>query len=302
MTAAIQWAVQVDDGSQVRDVLAKARALGAQVGERVLLNGRSAGLDDPIEPGDLVDLWPPNPPSDAERVQILAHRDGILLANKPAGLPTESTPRGPDSLVSGIIQCLRGGPVHAASRLDVAVSGVVLCTLGRDAARRVQQWRDHGQLQRRYLAIVAGALSEEGDWDWPLGKIRDRGGRHRVGPQASRTRPARTHFVVRATIAAGPVLDCPASIVELRPATGRMHQLRAHASLAGAPILGDRTYGGPRQLVDSDGRVHELGRVALHARRVVLPSRSATAPIPTELRDWWHLLGGDDDDWHRSAE
>ncbi len=302
MTTAIQWAVQVDDGSQLCDLLNTVRALGAQVGERVRLNGRRAALDDPIEPGDGVDLWPPDPPSDAEPVQILAHHEGILLVNKPTGLPTEPTPRGPDSLVSGLIEWLKGGRVHAASRLDTTVSGVVVCTLGGDAARRVQQWRDLGQLHRHYVAVVAGALPEDGHWDWPLGKIRTRGGRHQVSAQAPRTRAAQTHFVVQATLGASPVLECPASIVELRPATGRMHQLRAHASLAGAPILGDRTYGGPRQLVTSDGRVHELGRIALHARRVLLPSFSATAPLPAELLEWWHLLGGGDDDWHRFTE
>jgi len=299
VTAAIQWVVQPGDGSAVGDVLAKARALGAQVGGRVLLNGRPAAPDDPIEPGDRIDLWPADPPPDAARVQILAHRDGVLCANKPAGLPTESTPRGPDSLVSGIIQCLSGGRAHAATRLDATVSGVVLCTLGRDAARRVQQWRDRGQLERRYVAIVAGFLPDQGDWDWPLGKIRDRGGRHRVSHQAPRTRRAHTHFVVRARVEPSPGADTPAAIVELRPATGRMHQLRAHAALGGAPILGDRTYGGQRQLVASDGQVHELRRIALHARQVLSPTFAAAALVPPELRKWWRLLEGEDGDWDR---
>jgi len=296
VTPAIQWAVQPGDGSRVRDVLAKARDLGAVLGGRVLLNGRRAELDDPVEPGDRVDLLPPDQPAGARAVQILAHRDGILFAHKPAGLPTEPTPRGPDSLVSGIIECLNGGRVHAATRLDVAVSGVVLCTLGRDAARRVQHWRDQGQLHRTYVAILPGPLPATGTWEWPLGKLRDRAGRNRVSPHAQRTRPARTKFEVKATVQGVPD-GSVMSIVELNPATGRMHQLRAHAALAKAPIFGDRTYGGARQVVDNDGRVHLLDRVALHARRIVLPASSAEAPIPNALLSLWRTLGGKDGDW-----
>jgi 23S rRNA pseudouridine1911/1915/1917 synthase len=296
VTRAIQWAVQPGDGAWVGDVLTKARDLGVAVGGRVLLNGRPAELDDPVEPGDFVDLWPPDHASDVSAVQILAHRDGILFANKPAGLPSEPTPLGPDSLVSRIIETLKGGQVHAATRLDVSVSGVVLCTLGRDAARRVQHWRDRGQLRRTYVAILPGPLPAVGTWDWPLGKVRDRAGRHRVSPHAQRRRSASTEFEVKASVGTG-TDGSGVSLVELRPATGRMHQLRAHAALAGTPIFGDRTYGGSRQVVDGDGRVHPLDRVALHARRIVLPASSAQAPIPDDLRRLWHVLGGTDDDW-----
>jgi 23S rRNA pseudouridine955/2504/2580 synthase/23S rRNA pseudouridine1911/1915/1917 synthase len=96
-----------------------------------------------------------------------------------------------------------------------------------------------------------------------------------------------------------------ASLLALAPITGRTHQLRVHASHAGAPLLGDRVYGGPSRLTlpngPEAGRVIPLARIALHAARVVVPAErgelSAEAPIPEELRALWSALGGDAGAW-----
>ena len=140
MKPVMQWAVQEGDGDSVRDILEHMRALGSDGDGRIFVNGRRAELDEPVEPGDTVELYPQRPLS-GDVVRILAQRDGVLLVDKPAGLPTETTRLGEDSLVTALLSELNGGHVHAASRLDVWVSGVTLCTLGRDAAQRVQTWR-----------------------------------------------------------------------------------------------------------------------------------------------------------------
>ncbi len=86
------------------------------------------------------------------------------------------------------------------------------------------------------------------------------------------------------------------------PATGRTHQIRVHAAHAGAPLLGDRAYGGRTRLTFATGRVLELRRIALHAARVVVPDERgepvvARAPVPPELVDVWEALGGDPGAW-----
>ena len=74
-----------------------------------------------------------------------------------------------------------------------------------------------------------------------------------------------------------------------------MHQLRAHAAGAGLPIYGDRLYGGASSIIDDNGKVHELDRIALHALRVEAPTVAATAPVPDAMRAMWRALGGASD-------
>jgi 23S rRNA-/tRNA-specific pseudouridylate synthase len=282
----MEWAVQSGDGDFVGDVVARMHKLGAPIDARVYLNGRRAGLEEPVEPGDRIELWPlREAPSGG--VRILAQRDGVLLVAKPAGLPAETTHLGEDSVVSAVMTLLNGGRVHAATRLDTAVSGVCVCTLGRDAARRLERWRSTGHLHRTYVAIASAPLEGEGEWDTPLGHKRDRAGRTRAVRDGRDVRPARTRWrAVASTL--------EATWLELRPETGRMHQLRAHAALAGAPLYGDRLYGGPRNITTLSGKVCGLTRITLHCWRIVLPELEATAPVPAELSELWRSLGGPD--------
>jgi 23S rRNA-/tRNA-specific pseudouridylate synthase len=88
--------------------------------------------------------------------------------------------------------------------------------------------------------------------------------------------------------------------------TGRTHQIRVHAANGGAPLIGDRAYGGPSRVTLATGRVIEPRRIALHCARVVVPDERgaplvAAAPIPGELRDLWSALGGEASAWEVCA-
>jgi 23S rRNA-/tRNA-specific pseudouridylate synthase len=86
------------------------------------------------------------------------------------------------------------------------------------------------------------------------------------------------------------------ALLAVEPVTGRKHQIRVHARLAGCPLLGDRAYGGPTRLLGRDGSVRRLERIALHAARVELHAARGIwrvqAPLPEELVDLWRQLGG----------
>ncbi len=294
MKAKLQWVVQPDDGALVSEVLSTMRAQGANTDGRVFVNGRPAQGSDSVDRGDYLEVWPARAAAPDDEVRIVAQRDGVLLVYKPAGLPSETTQLGQNSVKSALLKRLAGAKLHAASRLDTQVSGLVTFALGRDAARRIDKWRQRGQMRRTYIAIARGVTAEAGHWRWPLHKRRDRGGRHHSAHDDARGKAATTEFERLATAGER------ASLLRLAPETGRLHQLRAHAKLAGCPLFGDRLYGGDGQVCDDDGRVHLVKRIALHAIAVDLPAMDCYAPPPTYLARLWQQLGGSSDDYRRT--
>jgi len=227
-------------------------------------------------------------------VHVLGERDGIVVAYKPADWATEPTAESSRSLVGALAAHFAVARVHAASRLDVGVSGAVLCSVGRGAHKQLEALRAQGAIRHCYLAVAAGALSGQGSWNWPLGRSRDRAGRAIARPDGPAARSASTHYEVL-----GQTRE--ASLLRLRLETGRMHQIRAHAARAQAALLGDGRYGGPRTVCTSTGEVRAIERIALHCRRIELSGfLQAEAPIPELLRELWRLLDGQDDAWEHA--
>lgn len=237
------------------------------------------------------------PPALADKLVVLGELGGFLFVDKPAGLQTEPDANHTDTLVSRVASQL-GVPVtqiHALSRLDTGVSGVVTLGLTREARRLATELRDKGQFRRRYLALATGQPTDRaGAWLESIGRasgsLRRVGGRH---PEL-----ARTDF---ALIASSPIADGgnprQLHLLALAPQTGRTHQLRVHAAAHGLPLLGDRAYGGLVRLTSGVGRVSSFERIALHAAWVELPlpgPRRIAAAIPPELSDIWRAFGGDD--------
>jgi len=235
-------------------------------------------------------------------VTILANEDDVVAADKPAGMPTIADQSGAShTLVAAVARALGVPParVHATSRLDRAVSGVVLLALSAAAAERLAQARKAGSYARRYVAIASRAPSPpRGVWDAPIGRARDPRKRAALGREATF---AVTRFATVSRVPAGALVSAGA-LLALAPVTGRTHQLRVHASHAGAPLLGDRDYGGPSRLTLPGGRVLPVSRIALHAARVSVPRPDGSAfvvgsPVPADLRDLWGALGGGTEAW-----
>jgi 23S rRNA pseudouridine1911/1915/1917 synthase len=228
-----------------------------------------------------------------EELHVLGRWGGVAAIVKPPGVATEPDHSGiANTVVARAAEFFRleRGQVHACSRLDVGVSGVVLIALDAEARRAVASWREQGKLQRRYVALAIRVPSpESGIWRQPIGKAR--GSRRAVG--GNDARPAETRYAAVASTPRGALLG-------LEPVTGRTHQLRVHASHAHSPLYGDPTYGGPRTMVRADGSVEALGRVALHAAWLRLPLEGGVrveAPVPAELERLWTSLGGQASDF-----
>ncbi len=287
------------DGTTVLDIVRRARGDDRAIADgRVFVGRRRATSEkDLVTPGDEVTINAEveEPPP----ARIITQNDDLVAVDKPAGMPTIPDQEGAShTLVASVARALGLAPsaLHATSRLDRDVSGVVFFSTHPDAAARLRRARDEGRYMRRYVGIAVRApATEEGVWNAPIGRARDP--RHRAVDGREAT-SARSLFRVVAT--AGPMV-----MLALAPITGRTHQLRVHASHAAAPLLGDRVYGGPSRLTvptgPKAGRVLPLVRIALHAARVVVPTPegdlTAMAPIPEELRVLWSELGGDAGAW-----
>jgi 23S rRNA pseudouridine1911/1915/1917 synthase len=227
---------------------------------------------------------------------VLGEHHGLLFVDKPAGLQTEPDAHHDDTLVSRMAAQLSVLPreVHALSRLDTAVSGVVTLGLTNEARRLVTELRQRGQFRRRYLALATGqAVDREGAWKESIGRAA--GTLRRVDGRNPET--ARTDY---ALVASSPLNERAnpqqLHLLALAPETGRTHQLRVHSAAHGLPLLGDRAYGGVARLTSSAGSVQSFDRIALHAAWVELPLpelRRFEAPIPRELQSIWSALGGD---------
>ncbi len=264
---------------------------GALAAGRVFVDGRrvrDGGI--PVAAGCVLEIV------EARAVARVVHRvlsnwDGVLVVEKPAGVPTEPDRSGTgDSVVEAIARQLglAVAELHAASRLDLGVSGVVLLAATNDARRRLEDWRRRGCIRRRYVALARGVASKrDGTWDAPVGRD---------------ARPATTHYRAVAEVRRVESL----SLLALQPKTGRFHQLRVHCAQAQLPLLGDPGNGGPRRIVGPDGAVVALSRIGLHALWVELVTANGTqrvsAPVPDELRMWWNRMGGDSEAWNRAAE
>jgi 23S rRNA pseudouridine1911/1915/1917 synthase len=189
-------------------------------------------------------------------LKIIYEDDYLAVVNKPAGLVVHPAPGNPrHTLVNALlahfkalssINPQRPGIVH---RLDKDTSGILV--VAKDNATHLalaEQFAAHS-IQRRYLAVVKGRVEfDENVIELPIGRHPYKRKNMAVG-FTKKTRYAKTHY---RTLKRGKEF----SVLELRPFTGRTHQLRVHLEHMGHPILGDTKY----------GRNNEFGRLALHAQ------------------------------------
>ncbi|MEI9937177.1 MAG: RNA pseudouridine synthase [Pseudomonadota bacterium] len=231
-------------------------------------------------------------------LRILGEYRGLLFVDKPAGLQTEPDARTTDTLLSRLAAQLREpvSRLHALSRLDTGVSGVVTLGLGSEACRLVQGWREQGRFKRRYLALASSTgatqAAQAGAWSDRIGRaagsLRSVSGRN---PES-----AHTDYACVASAALARATPSAVHLLALAPLTGRTHQLRVHCAAHGLPLLGDRAYGGASRFISDSGAVTALDRIALHAAWVELPLSAPfriESPTPAFLLDVWRAFAGD---------
>ena len=218
--------------------------------EGVLVNGRSVVPHYPVKEGEKVRVEKLNMPveelpAEAIPLDIIYEDEDCLVVNKPAGMVVHPAHGNPNhTLVNALlfhVQSLgnaedkvRPGLVH---RLDKDTSGLLVVAKNDYAhAKLARQFKDH-TIDRVYNAIVRGVVQhDEGVCEEPVGRAFLN--RKKVVIRPSGGKDATTFFRVLKRFK-------NATFVEIRPKTGRTHQIRVHFAHMGHPVLGDTLYGVP---------------------------------------------------------
>jgi 23S rRNA pseudouridine1911/1915/1917 synthase len=292
----IRWRVARGEGESVGAIVARAGGDDAAIAEgRVFIGRRRAVRDsDPVAEGDDV-VVAPREAAGGAKVTILAQDEDIVVADKPAGIPTIPDQRGAaHSLLAQVAAAIElpADFLHPSSRLDRDVSGVVVFAHTVRGTEKLTNARANAGYRRRYVAISSKPpVPDAGLWNANIGRAADPKLRRVDGREAV---DARTRYGVVGR--AG-----EAALLAVSPETGRTHQIRVHASHAGAPLLGDRAYGGARSTTLPNGRVLPLDRIALHCARVEVLGRVFVSPVPSDLIALWQALGGEAAAWDTAA-
>lgn len=187
---------------------------------------------------------PPAPPL------AIVHRDEFLVAiDKPSGLLVHRTDldRGETRFAVQLLRDQIGRFVSPVHRLDRGTSGVLLFALDRDVGRALSAQFELQQVAKRYIAIVRGHPPEAGSIVHPLARPPDDHASVPCDRAAGGLQPAVTHYRRLAVAELEHRVDrYPTSrygLLELRPETGRRHQIRRHLKHVAHPVVGDATYG-----------------------------------------------------------
>lgn len=267
--------------------LTRARIQKAIEEGRVKVNGLARKAAYKLRGGEKVEVDIPEEipvPLRPDRIplEIIYADSHIIVLDKPSGLvvhPGAGNPAG--TLVNGLIDRFpeisgigppdRPGIVH---RLDKETSGVMVVARSWRAYDSLKSQFKARMVRKVYLGLVWGRVSaSEGRFRWPIGRHVKEG--MRISIRSRNPKEAETRYTVLLELKR-------TTYLELRPVTGRTHQIRVHMAAAGHPIVGDRLYGRSRAS-------RSYPRLFLHAHRLsFLHPESGerveyVSPLPGEL-------------------
>lgn len=228
----------------------------------VMVNGKPAGLTHVVKDNDLIShtMHRHEPPVSGEPIAVLHEDDGLIVINKPAGIPVHPAGRYGYNSILEILKDERGDGFvpHPCHRLDRLTSGIMFIAKNPRAAEELRVQIMGRTVRKEYVARVIGEFPEEPVvCDQPILQISPKLGLNRVRANG---KPARTvfqrlaYYPPEAGDASAPTVterDAEGrpwvrkkgySIVRCLPITGRTHQLRVHLQFLGHPIQNDPIY------------------------------------------------------------
>jgi len=229
------------------------------------------------EYSDIALTPPQKADTSSKELPIIYIDDEVIVVNKPAGVLTHSKGALNDEFTvadffrrytTHALDTNRPGIVH---RLDRDTSGVIIGARSDEAAALLKKQFADRTVKKQYAAVVDGVPKlREALIDLPIGRNPAAPSTFRVDAKG---KPAVTAYEVLET-------NGQRSLVELRPKTGRTHQLRVHMQYINTPIAGDRVYGSDKNTARLYLHAHQLEITIPHSERKVF-----TAPVPPEFNE-----------------
>ncbi|UCE39796.1 MAG: RluA family pseudouridine synthase [Candidatus Aminicenantes bacterium] len=260
----------------------------------VKINGVPRKSSFRLNEGDLVEcdfvsqeieaLLPENIP-----LKILYKDDHVIVLEKPTGLVVHpGAGRRNGTLVNGLLYHYPGiekigpkerpGIVH---RLDKETSGLMVVARTEEAYSALQRQFKQRLVEKIYLGLVWGKISkQEGIINWAVGRHVKHG--ERMSVKTKKPRTAETHFKIQKEYLG-------LTLLEIKPVTGRTHQIRVHFAASGHPIVGDSRYGKKK-------KERLCSRLFLHAFRLGFfhpeshERMDFLSPLPADLEKFLKTL------------
>lgn len=263
----------------------------------LLVDGRPVRGSHRLQGGEQISVYHPlsAEPTVDDGIQILAEMAGVLAVLKPGNLPMHESGEFRRRTFAVALAGLRDASWHPVHRLDRETSGIVICASSPDLRCALSELFEEQKIDKRYLAIVYGVLPwDERVIEAPLA----------LDPSAHRPRYIVSTSGLHARSDVRVVQRASAAtLVEVRPRTGRTNQIRAHLAAIGHPLVGDKVYhpdptvyAAYRHDGDSDKvrRLAGFSRHALHAASIKFEHPrtgrefSITNELPADLTSLWH--------------
>ncbi|MGJ8692491.1 MAG: pseudouridine synthase [Thalassotalea sp.] len=202
-------------------------------------------------------------------LDIIYQDNDLLVLNKNSGILSVPgrLPEHQDCLQNRVQRVFPTATI--VHRLDMATSGLLIMALNKPAHVEISRQFEKREIQKTYIARVYGELADEaGEVNLPL--ICDWPNRPMQKVDFENGKKALTQYRVLAR-------EAQTTLVELKPVTGRSHQLRVHMLALGHPIIGDRLYAHPDALALSK-------RLELHAQSITFaqPTSKTTLSFVAE--------------------
>ncbi len=245
---------------------------------KILVNNKTEPTKYKIHAGDVITIDIPSPKDfSKESLPIIYEDKNVLVINKPSGILTHAKGAPLDEFTVGEFMRTRttdqpeGNRPGIVHRLDRDTSGVIICAKNEITQSFLQKQFSERKVKKMYTALISGIPKQaEALLRLPIERNPSQPQMFRVGKNG---KPSETTYRV------AEVINKNACIVELKPLTGRTHQLRVHMAYIDCPIVGDRFYG----KVAVDG-----GRLCLHAAslEITIPGgvrKTFTAPLPADI-------------------
>ena len=199
----------------------------------------------------------------------------LIVINKPPGIAVHAGGSIQVGLIEAVRKLFENDRIDLAHRIDRDTSGCVLLTKTRVAMLEVHHAFQQKRVDKNYSAIVHGRWPDDvSAVELPLKKFTLPGGERRV-EVAQNGRDSLSNFSIKCR-------SKVATWMNIRPVTGRTHQIRVHAAYSNHPILGDRKYGTGLQSL-------KVQRLMLHAESIQIGDQPAIrVPNPPEFSKVWH--------------